>query len=68
MRVERRFLQPEWMLNCITVDIMLSFNIVTFVNTFTVKQYIGLSWDAALDAHILDGCIMHKENILARKY
>lgn len=42
MGVERRVLQFEWMLNCITVDIMLSFNIVTFVNTFQFKTVYRL--------------------------
>ena len=37
MGVERRVLQSEWMLNCITVDIILSFNTVTFVSTFQYK-------------------------------
>lgn len=31
------FLQYECSLNCITVNIMLSFNIVTFVNSFHFK-------------------------------
>ncbi len=37
MSVERRVLQSEWMLNCITVDIMLAFNTFTFANSFQYK-------------------------------
>lgn len=37
MGVVRRVLRYEWSPNCITVDIMLSFNIVTFVNSFHFK-------------------------------
>lgn len=68
MGVERRVLQSEWMLNCITVDIILPFNIVTFVNTFKCKSvYISLYCAVALHTHfairILVRDIMPKGNI-----
>ena len=37
MGVERRDLQSKWMLNCITVDMIKPFNIVTLTYTFQSK-------------------------------
>lgn len=53
MSAERRILQSEWMLNCMTVDIMLALNIVSFVSFVSkVKQCIRPYFSVALHTDI----------------